>query len=222
MATSRTAPAPRRAARTDGEATRLHILDTAGRVFAERGYANTTSKDICVRAGTNMASVNYHFGGRDALYEAVLLEAHRQLLDLDQMAAIAGAAGDPRAKLRSIVGGIIRHVGGPAGPWGLRVLTRELLAPTPFAPAMIKKAIAPKAKLMLGIIGEILGVPPTHPAAQRSLAFIMTQCMGLLLAPKDLEGSLPFSFHKDPDALADDLLRFALAGLDALAAHYRP
>ena len=219
MATSRTAA--KRAPRTDGDATRQHILGTAGKVFAERGYANTTSKDICVRAGTNMASVNYHFGSRDGLYEAVLIEAHQHLLNLDRMAAIAGAEGDPRDKLRTIVGGIIRHVAGPAAPWGLRVLTRELLAPTPFAQALIGKAIAPKARLMLGIVSEILGLPPSHPAVQRGLAFIMTQCMGLLLAPKDLDSSLPFSFHKDPAALADDLLRYALAGLAALAAEYR-
>ena len=49
-------------AREDGEATRRHILETAVRLFAEHGYADTTSKMICKEAGVNIAAVNYYFG----------------------------------------------------------------------------------------------------------------------------------------------------------------
>ena len=71
--------------RQDGDATRQHILETAGRLYAEKGYARVTSKEICTRAGVNMASVNYQFGGKDGLYEAVLIEAHRQILSLEEL-----------------------------------------------------------------------------------------------------------------------------------------
>ena len=37
--------------REDGDATRRHILETAVRLFAEHGYADTTSKMICREAG---------------------------------------------------------------------------------------------------------------------------------------------------------------------------
>jgi AcrR family transcriptional regulator len=84
-------PAAARTQRTDGNTTRLHILETAGQLFAERGFAESTSKEICTRAGTNMAAVNYHFGGRDGLYEAVLVEAHRQLVSIDELVGLASA-----------------------------------------------------------------------------------------------------------------------------------
>src|SRR5690349_14132568 len=87
-----------RTQRPDGSTTRQHILETAGQLFAERGFAESTSKEICTRAGTNMAAVNYHFGSRDGLYEAVLIEAHRQLVSMDELITLASEAGDPRLK----------------------------------------------------------------------------------------------------------------------------
>ena len=66
-------------AREDGEVTRRHILETAVRLFAEHGYADTTSKMICREAGVNIAAVNYHFNSRDDLYRAVL-EPHNTLV----------------------------------------------------------------------------------------------------------------------------------------------
>jgi len=95
--------AAKRASRPDGAATRQHLLDIAGQVFATRGFADATSKEICERAGTPMASVNYHFGSREALYEAALVEAHRQVVSLDELTALTEGAGDPRDKLRAVI-----------------------------------------------------------------------------------------------------------------------
>lgn len=76
----------------DGETTRARILETAGQLFAERGYADTTSKAICERARCNMAAVNYHFGSRDGLYLALLKEVHKHLVSLDYLARLAHSA----------------------------------------------------------------------------------------------------------------------------------
>ena len=43
---------PKRAQRSDGRSTRAVVLEAAGKVFAERGFAEATSKEICERAGT--------------------------------------------------------------------------------------------------------------------------------------------------------------------------
>src|ERR1700749_3055275 len=87
----------------DGAATRLLLLETAGQVFAERGYAEATSKEICERAGTPLASVNYHFGNRDGLYEAVLIAAHQQVVGLEDLMAVAEGIYDPVLKLRTVL-----------------------------------------------------------------------------------------------------------------------
>lgn len=59
--------------RTDPSArTRKRILDTAERLFGERGVAAVSLRDINRSAGISQGVLHYHFGGRDLLVEAIL------------------------------------------------------------------------------------------------------------------------------------------------------
>lgn len=49
----------------------VRILDTAEHLFADRGFAETSLRTITSRAGVNLAAVNYHFGSKKALIQAV-------------------------------------------------------------------------------------------------------------------------------------------------------
>ncbi len=50
------------------------LLASAIEVFADKGFDAATVRDICGKAKANVAAVNYHFGGKEALYVAVLEE----------------------------------------------------------------------------------------------------------------------------------------------------
>jgi AcrR family transcriptional regulator len=224
MSTTMRKPAakqPKRASRPDGAATRQHLLDTAGLVFAERGFADATSKEICERAGTPMASVNYHFGSREALYEAALVKAHRQIVGLDELHALIAGLSDPREKLRAVLDRFVGLSTGAGTPWGFMVMLREVLSPSPAIPALIEKAVRPKAAFLLGLIGEVLGLNPKAPAVQRALMFAVLPCVAMMVAPKQMQAALLPAVAKDKDALAEDFVRFVMAGLDALALAHR-
>jgi len=210
-----------RVQRTDGSTTRLHILETAGQLFAERGFAESTSKEICTRAGTNMAAVNYHFGSRDGLYEAVLIEAHRQLVSMDELISLASEAGDPRLKLRAFLTHLVEMGSQPRAPWGFRVVLREALSPSPALPTLIRQAVLPKARLIRGLIGGIMGLPEDHPSVQRGLLFAVLPCIVMTVAPKNLRNEV-LPALKDTEGLADDLMRYVFAGLDAIAKEAKP
>ncbi|HEX6928173.1 MAG TPA: TetR/AcrR family transcriptional regulator [Gammaproteobacteria bacterium] len=78
--------------------TRDRILATAERLFAEAGIGATSLRAITAAANVNLAAVNYHFGSKDALVEAVY-RRHLEPLNaarLRNLEELEDAAG-PRA-----------------------------------------------------------------------------------------------------------------------------
>jgi hypothetical protein len=88
-------------------------------------------------------------------------------------------------------------------------------------PALVEKAVRPKAAVMLGLMGEVLQLDPRDPAVQRAVMFTVLPCIALMIAPKQVQNALLPAIAKDRNALADDFVRFVIAGLDAIAAAHR-
>jgi AcrR family transcriptional regulator len=51
--------------------TRERVLAAASEIFSEKGFRDTTVAEICQSAEANIASVNYHFGDKESLYDEV-------------------------------------------------------------------------------------------------------------------------------------------------------
>ena len=51
------------------------LLEGARKCLYERGYARTTARDIVAASGTNLASIGYHFGSKEALLNAAMVQA---------------------------------------------------------------------------------------------------------------------------------------------------
>jgi AcrR family transcriptional regulator len=49
-----------------------HIINTAIELFAEKGFEGSSIRDLAARAGVNVAMVNYYFGSKDKLFEAIV------------------------------------------------------------------------------------------------------------------------------------------------------
>lgn len=65
----------------DPEATRAAVLAAAERLFAERGFANTSLRDISTASGVSHPLIHHHFGSKEELYQAVkrrLVESYAQ------------------------------------------------------------------------------------------------------------------------------------------------
>lgn len=91
--------------------TKERILDAAEELFARDGFHGTSLRAITAFAEVNLASVNYHFGSKDALIEAVLerrltpLNAERlqRLEQVREQAEKAGTRPDLRETLAAFV-----------------------------------------------------------------------------------------------------------------------
>jgi AcrR family transcriptional regulator len=102
---------PRRAKRTrDPEQKRARLMAVARRLFAERGFASTTTADIARRAGVSEGIVFHHFGSKAELLVAVAADYGRGLAEA--MFAAAPPPGQPpsaEAMLRAAFAYVREH-----------------------------------------------------------------------------------------------------------------
>jgi len=208
---------------TDEErrSTREHLLEIAGQVFAEKGFDAATGKEICQRAGANAAAVVYHFGGMDALYAAVLMEARNRLASTEMIAAVVATERDPKAKLKALMRLLARKLTGPASQsWAARVIGREILDPSTASTDLIEKEMQGRATILRTLVSELTGLPPEHPAVARAAISIIGPCLLLLVANRRrLQRAFP-ALSLRPDSaedIANHMTQFALAGLATIA-----
>jgi AcrR family transcriptional regulator len=217
----RPAPAGRREAAPRRQSTREQLLETAGQVFSEKGFAGATGKEICERSRANTAAVVYHFGGMDNLYGAVLQEARNRLAPSEALASAVAGETHPKEKLSAFIGLLVRVLSGPASStWAARLMSREMISPTAIFDEMRKKEMRARAGILKSIVSELTGLPDDHPAVARACVNIMAPFgILLLMTPQRIEKAFP-ALSFGPESAQDTtrhMVQFALGGLAAIA-----
>ena len=98
-----------RRTKAEAEETRTRILDTAERVFLEKGVSHTTLEDLAAAAGVTRGAIYWHFRNKADLFDAML---QRVTLPMEELAARAGdgSADDPLASVRSCALTVLERV----------------------------------------------------------------------------------------------------------------
>ncbi len=120
--------------------TRERILDAAETLFVEHGYEATSTRMVTAAAGVNLAAVNYHFGSKEALMQAVLRRRlaalnRERLRALDEAEAKAkGAPLKPSVIVDGFFGTLLRMAEDEqaGGKTFLRLLGRTMSEPSVF------------------------------------------------------------------------------------------
>ena len=91
--------------RVDKEAKRQGILRAAMEVFAEKGMANTKIADISERAGIGKGTLYEYYTNKEEIFREAMVWFMTSIKNevTEQMSLVS----DPRAKLRSLVWGMI-------------------------------------------------------------------------------------------------------------------
>jgi len=71
----------KKAAPTRGDDRQAQLLEIAGRLFAKHGFKGTSLRDIAEEAQITKAALYYHFPNKNSLYERIVLEGLRVLVD---------------------------------------------------------------------------------------------------------------------------------------------
>ncbi len=75
------------------------LLDAARRCLEEKGYARTTARDLVAASGTNLASIGYHFGSKEALLNEAIATAFVEWTDEVNRAVRETPADAPLVRL---------------------------------------------------------------------------------------------------------------------------
>ncbi|GAA0306486.1 hypothetical protein GCM10009528_24670 [Kineococcus aurantiacus] len=146
----------------DGRSPRQEILDAAAALFAENGYAATSTRAIAEAVGVRQASLYHHFAGKDEILLELLEASVRPTLDLAE--ALRAAAPDAAAALHALV---VADVGTIlAGPLGIAALYVAPEAQQPrFAPfhAHRRQLRAVYTDLAADVAAGL--APPGHPVS---------------------------------------------------------
>lgn len=192
----------------------------AGRIFASKGFRETTIAEICQQAEANTAAVSYHFGSKEALYVESWRYAFSQSLSLYPPDGGIPAQAPVEERLRGLILSIMRRIVDPQSH-DFDIFHKELANPTGLLVKAIQESVEPIFKGLTLLVEELLGHKPQEHEVRLCAMSIRAQCFGPLLHARrrktaqgipitDLEPLL-----EDVERLADHVTRFSLAGIRA-------
>jgi AcrR family transcriptional regulator len=198
------------------EDAKTRLLEAAGPIFAEKGFQAATVREICDRAGVNIASINYYFGDKERLYIETVKEARRIKADRAPFPVWPDDVA-PETKLRQFIHTLLERMLSPdAAPWSTRLMMREILDPSSACKELAQEYFRPEFEMLLGILHQMLPAgTPDH--RRRQIGFsVVGQCAfyrlagGVVAALVD-EAALARHYHADE--LTEHITQMTLAAL---------
>ncbi|AJB26236.1 transcriptional regulator for fatty acid degradation FadQ, TetR family [Bordetella pertussis 137] len=207
--------------------TREIILETAEQLFAQQGHDGTSMRQITSAAGVNLAAVNYHFGSKEALVQAVLKrrleEVNRERLRLlDELEAAAGGAPlKPSQIVDAFFGTLLRLAASPdhAGKSFLPLLERTMTDPSGFIRTLFAEEYADvMERYKNALFAALPGVPRAE--IMWRFQFMLGATSYAIMGTDTLRFVTGWTFDQaeppdNPHWLLPRLLSFLLGGLRA-------
>ncbi len=106
-----------------GGAGRDALLQAARAVMTEKGLPRVTAREVAARAGVQPALVNYYFGGKQGLLQAVTEAVASEMLD--RLRRSVAAEGSVAERLRSLIQGWIAALA--QDPYAPRLIVEQVL-----------------------------------------------------------------------------------------------
>jgi len=196
------------------------LLHVAVEVFAECGFREATVREICSRANVNMASVNYYFRSKEALYTKALAFALQEANRLHPQNAALDKGFPPECRLTLFINNFL-HKLLDNSQLGLhsKLIAREIANTTKALDEIIEAAIVPQFALLEEIIQQILGIPADSLTQKRCLLSILGQCL-MFKHSRSIIDRLYSELIVDESAIqasAEHIAQFSIAALTRFA-----
>ena len=195
--------------------TKNKILDAAARVIDRKGYHAASIAEICQLAGTNIASVNYHFGDKKNLYVETWKNAFNRALEKHPPDGGMPETAPADQRLRGWITAMLRRVTDPAC-LDFAIAHVEMTNPTGILTEVINDNISRVFTPLAELVREMLGPEADEEDVRLSMMSIRSQCFNPLILNKRKTDSpdRPSALTSDLEGIAEHIIRFSLGGLD--------
>lgn len=160
------APDAARPTRHDGEASRARLLQSGLRLFAQQGYAKTSTRELAEDAGVNVASISYYFGDKAGLYRAVFFEPAGS--PQEDIARYSGDGLDLAQALAGFYAGFLEPLKqGDTARLCMKLRFREMLEPTGLWQEQIALSVKPMHDALLAVLCRHFALPQPDDEMRR-------------------------------------------------------
>ena len=200
-----------------GAQAREALVAHATRIFAAKGFAAASTREICLAAGVNVAAIHYYFGDKEGLYRAVLTAP------IERIALQFDGFDDPSLPFDDAIRRVLRPfvamaLDGDADARHVqRLHVREALEPSAVFRDVVDRIIVPLHNALAALLARHCGLPMADEGINQ-LAFAVTAMANDYCVSREFIRLLAPQVVKHPDAA--DCIVDRLAGYaTALVAH---
>jgi AcrR family transcriptional regulator len=199
------------------QTTRGRLLEAAMALFAERGFGKTTMAAISERAEANIAAVNYHFGDKKSLYVEALRAAWAEANESFPF-LVQEDGTRPEQKLRHHIHAMISQIFCPSAAGYLcRMVAKEFAEPTFAVDMIFSELISQNRAQMWSTVSDLLGPEMPEQRIHLAMVSIVAQFQFYNFSRLIREmGARSVLNLPGPDAIAEHIYQFSLAGLKGM------
>ena len=203
---------PHRPSRQDGEQSRVRLLRAGLALFAQHGFAKTSTREIAELAQTNIAAISYYFGDKAGLYRAVFFES--QGSPKDEIARYAGTELTLAQALRGLYASFLEPLKqGETARQCMKLHAREMIEPTGLWEEEIKTGIRPMHDALVALLCRHFGVTRADDDVRRLAVCIVGLGVHMHVG-RDVIDVIAPALNARPDSLdlwMERLVMYALA-----------
>ncbi|MEO6299571.1 MAG: CerR family C-terminal domain-containing protein [Paracoccaceae bacterium] len=185
--------------------TRAALIAAGLNLFGHRGFEATSTRQLAVQAGTNVASIAYHFRGKDGLRVACAAEVVRQF----HLAVGSSEATPPtsqqaaRLRIEEMARAFILFLTGSHAADDLTAfLLREITQNSPVIDQIYTAMMEPKHRELCALWGIATGQPPESAVVRLSVFAFLGQMLYFRIGHQIVERRMGWTIGTSPNAAA--------------------
>jgi len=218
---------------------KFQIVEAAGEQFARHGYQTATIAKICNAAKTNIASVNYHLGGKEALFLQVIRHSFAQAEELNPISGGLPDDAPAKTRFRAFIDAFLRRTFNPnKGGQIYHIMCRVITDPKAPQDKIRKEMETLEIFRLEAIVRDLISKEPSTKTSSQStpldmqaaskadqpsesdllllVSHVMSLCVFFIFATPVRSKCFPNNGcpgEAELDALIHQIYRFDLAGL---------